>query len=60
MGPEMGNAEIDSTFYDALTELFRRGKLNEHYSNDYYTIEHLCLVLRLILDNVEKISSFQS
>lgn len=56
MEAEMENLEIGSDFYKALTELFHRGNLHELYANDYKAIENLCLVLRLILDNVEKIS----
>ncbi|KAI6176990.1 hypothetical protein M3Y97_00858500 [Aphelenchoides bicaudatus] len=54
MEAEIANAEIDSDFFDALAELFRRGQLHKMYTNDYQAVEHLCLFLRLILDNVER------
>jgi hypothetical protein len=56
MEAEIGNAEIDTDFYIALGELFRRGRLDKHYTGDYHAVEHLCLTLRLILDNVERVS----
>lgn len=56
MEAEILNLQIDSGFYDALNELFKRGRVEEHYSNDYHAIENLCLFLRLILDNLEKMS----
>lgn len=56
METEIGNAEINAHFYNALDELFKRGKLHKHFKDDYQTIENLCLFLRLILDNIEKVT----
>lgn len=54
MEAEIVNSEISTDFYDALTEMFKRGELDKRYSDDYYAIENLCLLLRLILDSLEK------
>jgi hypothetical protein len=56
MEAETSGSELGPDFYNALTELLYRGNIHKHYENDYNIVENLCLVLRLILDNVEKIS----
>lgn len=55
MEAETGNTEIESSFYEALAELFKRGRLSSHFSSDYDTIDQLCLVLKLILDKIESV-----
>ena len=48
------NFEIGPDFYEALAELFYRGKLEDYCSNDYLAVEHLCQLLGLVLDDLEK------
>jgi hypothetical protein len=58
MEAEVGSVQMNAEFYNALSELFRRGRLHKQFKDDYQTVEQLCLTLRLILDNIEKVRRF--